>query len=540
MRSKFFMAAVCLLGLAPGVFAGDVTEFETGTLAGTAKVATDLVGYSGSGYVAVAATGGAQVSVQVAKDTTYALVVRYQSPFGPKGFDLVVDGAKSAGTFPLATSWSLDTVLIQRLSAGSHTIAVQDGWGYYDLDNLNLVAMGGTDSGGTGGGSGGGPIDVSNGIPDAQAGKFTDLTDPKATVEAKGLMRFLSSIYGKHVLSGHQASYTWATAEAELVKIKEWTGETPATRGFDFMDVINSWGAPHAANALEWGKTTGGIVQMCWHWRLGGQSFNDAPMPDNPETDATVNADLKKLGDELQKFADAKLPIVWRPLHEPPGKWFWWHNGGADRYKRLWVHMYKYLVQTRGLHNLIWVYSSSDGGTSSTDWYPGNAYVDIIGVDGYGEKWQTYWNGLWSMTGSGKRMQAMTENKKFPPWTTSAPWLWTLGWNNEIFNALGSADFKGHYNHANTLNLDDLPTYGAKTTWDRMIPHTVGIRSTAIMAPAGTAVLLDPQGRVVLSALDAAQVGALRRGTALPGVRPGLYLLRQGALTSRVVVGRGH
>jgi len=538
MGWNILMPMACMLGFAPSLIAATTAEFEAGTLGGGAVVAKDLAGYGGSGYVAVPAAGGATLPLQVAKDTTYALVVRYRSPFGPKGFDLVVDGAKSAGTFPQATAWSLDTVLVQHLSSGLHTVAVQDGWGYYDLDNLTLVPMGVADSGGSGGGDGG-PLDVSSGIPDAQAGKFTELSDPKATVEAKGLMRFLSSIYGKRVLSGHQASYTWATAEAELAKIKEWTGETPATRGFDFMDVINSWGAPHAANALEWGKATGGIVQMCWHWRLGGQSFNNAAMPDNPETDATVNADLKKLGDELQKFADAKLPIVWRPLHEPPGKWFWWHNGGADRYKRLWIHMYKYLVQTRGLHNLIWVYSSSDGGTSNGDWYPGNAYVDVLGVDGYGEQWQTYWNGLWSMCGSGKRMQAMTENKKFPPWSANTPWLWTLGWNNEIFNALGSGDFKGHYNAPNTINLDDLPTYGGKVTWDRMIPLPVGIRSVASARPAGAAALLNPQGRVILSGMDAAQVESLRRGSALPGVRPGLYLLRQGASTSRVVVGRG-
>ncbi len=41
-------------------------------------------------------------------------------------------------------------------------------------------------------------------------------------------MRFLSSIYGKDVLSGHQASYTWSTAESELAKIKECAGATSA------------------------------------------------------------------------------------------------------------------------------------------------------------------------------------------------------------------------------------------------------------------------------------------------------------------------
>lgn len=49
--------------------------------------------------------------------------------------------------------------------------------------------------------------------------------------EARGRMRFLSSIYGKNVLSGHQASYTWATVGSELARIRSWTGETPAVRG---------------------------------------------------------------------------------------------------------------------------------------------------------------------------------------------------------------------------------------------------------------------------------------------------------------------
>lgn len=317
-------------------------------------------------------------------------------------------------------------------------------------------------------------------IPNASAGSHTGLVNPKATPEARGLMRYLSSVYGKNVLSGHQASYTWSTAESELASIRSWTGETPAVRGFDFMDVINSWGAPHAGHALRWGQT-GGIVTLCWHWRLGGRDFyntgyygNDGrgynwPSGD-PTTNATINDDLRKLGDELQKFEDAKIPVLWRPLHEAPGSWFGWHTIGSANYVRLWRHMYDYLVKTRGIDNLIWVYSAADNGTSNTAWYPGNDYVDIIAVDGYGENWQTYWNGLYSMSGNGKRMAAMTENKKFPPWSTSHHWLYTTSWNNEVFNSLGSGDYRSHFNHPNTLNYDDLPTTNASRTWDAMLP----------------------------------------------------------------------
>ena len=317
-------------------------------------------------------------------------------------------------------------------------------------------------------------------IPNASAGSHTGLVNPKATPEARGLMRYLSSVYGKNVLSGHQASYTWSTAESELASIRSWTGETPAVRGFDFMDVINSWGAPHAGHALRWGQT-GGIVTLCWHWRLGGRDFyntgyyrNDGrgynwPSGD-PTTNATINEDLRKLGDELQKFADAKIPVLWRPLHEAPGSWFGWHTIGSSNYVRLWRHMYDYLVNQRGLNNLIWVYSAADNGTSNTAWYPGNDYVDINAVDGYGAQWQTYWDGLWGLTGGGRRMQAMTENEQFPPWSASQPWLYTTSWNNEVFAKISQQAFRTHFNHPNTLNYDDLPTTNATRTWDEMLP----------------------------------------------------------------------
>lgn len=356
-------------------------------------------------------------------------------------------------------------------------------------------------------------------IPSSQAGKDTGLVDPKATPEARGLMRFLSAVYGKHVISGHQMSYDVATSNAELAKIKAWTGETPGLRGFDFMDVINSWGAPNADSGLKWGQA-GGVVELNWHWRLGGKDFyspayhaggTSFPSGD-PETNATINADLKKLGDELQKFADAGVPVLWRPLHEPPGNWFWWHDGGADKYKRLWVHMWKYLVQERGFHNLIWVYSSSDGGASRSDWYPGDAYVDIVGVDGYGEQWQNYWNGLQGITG-GRKMLAMTENKKFPPWNGSTPWLWTLAWNNEIFNALGQGDFTGHYNAPNTINYDDLPTAQGARSWKTLLPSS-GDSAPIVVAQPPDRRLSSTAGRVV-GLVDLAQVFRDPRGGAM-------------------------
>ena len=290
------------------------------------------------------------------------------------------------------------------------------------------------------------------------------LTNPAATPEAVGLMRYLAGVYGSRVLAGHQHSYRPDVADRELAAIREWTGKTPAIRGFDLMDAINGRGGPHVERALAWGRDRGGIVQLCWHWRLGGKPFfsdhrGHSRFPEGePEDDPAINADLEKVAAELKRFAEARVPVLWRPLHEPPGAWFWWHTGGPERYKRLWRHMHRVLVEEHGLNNLIWVYSTSDqGGPEAVEWYPGDDVVDVVGVDGYGGDWTRYWTGLTSLSG-GRKMIAMTENGLIPPWDETSPWLWTMTWNNEIFAARTPDELRRHFNDRRTLTYDDLPT----------------------------------------------------------------------------------
>ena len=81
----------------------------------------------------------------------------------------------------------------------------------------------------------------------------------------------------------------------------------------------------------------------------------------------------------LKLLHDANIPVIWRPLHEAAGGWFWWGKN-ADSFKKLWIQMFDYF-KAQGLNNLIWVWTSETG---DADWYPGDAYVDIIGRDLYG------------------------------------------------------------------------------------------------------------------------------------------------------------
>jgi len=107
--------------------------------------------------------------------------------------------------------------------------------------------------------------------------------------------------------------------------------------------------------------------------------LKDAVTPGTWEYDV-VQQDLKRISEYLLLLQQEDIPVLWRPLHEASGGWFWWGTD-ATAYKQLWQMMFNYF-QAAGLNNLIWVWTSQEG--TDTDWYPGDAYVDIIGCDIYG------------------------------------------------------------------------------------------------------------------------------------------------------------
>lgn len=90
--------------------------------------------------------------------------------------------------------------------------------------------------------------------------------------------------------------------------------------------------------------------------------------------------DMKTLIEYLTLLKEANIPVLWRPFHEASGKWFWWGKD-ADSFKKLWIEMYNEL-KTAGIDNLIWVWTSCG---KDNDWYPGDAYVDIVARDLYGD-----------------------------------------------------------------------------------------------------------------------------------------------------------
>lgn len=139
----------------------------------------------------------------------------------------------------------------------------------------------------------------------------------------------------------------------------------------------------------------GGIVTMSWHlrnpltggdaWDVSDKTVVKSILPGGECHDKFMSW-LDKLGDYLEKIKE--IPVIFRPWHEHTGSWFWWGAGlcTPEEYNALWVMTYDYLTKDRGLDNLVWAISPNGTQQDFGKWmerYPGDDYVDIIGLDQY-------------------------------------------------------------------------------------------------------------------------------------------------------------
>ncbi|MFG2877667.1 glycoside hydrolase family 26 protein [Streptomyces sp. NPDC048337] len=156
--------------------------------------------------------------------------------------------------------------------------------------------------------------------------------------------------------------------------------------------------------------------------------------------------DLSFLADHLGYLAALDVPVLLRPYHEMNASaedGFWWSGLAPEEYKTLWRTLYEHLVDTRGLHNLIFVWSPSAWdhvhGSEPWDYYPGARHVDVVGVDDYsGSPRKPFGGGVWTkkwydgLAGYGKpRMMAesfhVPVNSAQPRTLEQTPWvIWTV------------------------------------------------------------------------------------------------------------------
>lgn len=308
------------------------------------------------------------------------------------------------------------------------------------------------------------------------------LVNPKASKEARNVYNFLLEQSGKKTLSGVQSSHSHKNDFVDAVY--KHTGKHPALAGYDFLflqfsPTPDNWSWVQNYNDISAPKeqwAAGGLVNYMWHWNVpesksawdnGVNNYNfdgyafycdqtsfdirEALKPGTWQNDFIMK-DIEEVAGYLQLLEDENIPVIWRPLHEaagnynlygPNGAWFWWGRGGAEPCKQLWRLLYDQLVNVYGLDNLIWVWTvdvTKGAEDQYLDWYPGDEYVDILGVDIYetntDAKTRQY-QATVDMT-KGKKLVTVSECGNIPDPAKNMEagnrWSWFMVWCNSDSN----------------------------------------------------------------------------------------------------------
>lgn len=212
--------------------------------------------------------------------------------------------------------------------------------------------------------------------------------DPDSAAGTGAVFSYLAGPDHK-LVSGQWTGYGSIDAE-ELQAIENMTGRRPGLVGADYLDFngprINVADV-NAQMIRNWKQ--GSLVDIDVHfpnpWTGGGPqdrtvgNFAEVTTPGTPAYKSYM-ANLDKIADGLQQLQDAGVTVLFRPLMEMDGGWFWW--GQQSGFPKLWQQTFDYLTETKGLHNLLWVYAAD--GRAPLDYYPGGQYVDVVGSDAYG------------------------------------------------------------------------------------------------------------------------------------------------------------
>jgi mannan endo-1,4-beta-mannosidase len=321
----------------------------------------------------------------------------------------------------------------------------------------------------------------------------SELITPNSSPEVQKLFQFLKETYGQKVISGTMANVSWNIEEADWVHAQ--TGKYPALNCFDFIHHIYSpadWINYENTEVVEKWWRNNGIVSAMWHWCVPKDmkvsnptefafytkdtSFDISKIndPNSPEYKLMIK-DIDIISGYLKLLQNKNIPVIWRPLHEAAGNtnsyvggtgWFWWGAKGPEPCKTLWKLMFERMTNYHKLNNLIWVWTSQG---NDFDWYPGDAYVDLVGRDLYPEtnihdSQLTEFNKVKTIV-AGKKMIALSECGGIPDpglmFEKGDTWLWFMPWYGDFTRdnkQNGAAYWKTVMNNVNVITRDQMPS----------------------------------------------------------------------------------
>ena len=316
----------------------------------------------------------------------------------------------------------------------------------------------------------------------------------------KAIKKYLSDIYGNRVITGQYCS-TGTTTEINAIYMD--TGRYSALRCGDLGIFTEYYNGADKNNedelqaAISWRKK-GGLISYSWYWYapVSDNSHYSSAITDFDLSDALCDssiavlsptsleayqqtgrvsseavrliADMDVIAEKLKLLEAQDVTVLFRPLPEAGNGWYWWGKS-SENYLWLYKFIFERFTDYHQLSNIIWVW---DG--EGYDFYPGDDYVDIVGMDLYTRS---------DISGNSRMLDAisytikskavaLTECGRLPNpdyiVRDNAYWLWFALWKGDyIINSDGSISYERvtpeeldyAYNNELFITLDELPDF---------------------------------------------------------------------------------
>lgn len=221
--------------------------------------------------------------------------------------------------------------------------------------------------------------------------------NPNANSAVKLILNYYASLKNRSeykLISGQFIGFADKVNSGMLTDIYTNTGKSIGIVGSDYVDWSKGqqikYSLPNQELIKAW--KAGSLVTLQVHMtnpanpkggglRDKGLDLNQLLIP-GTDTYSRWFSELDTIAAGLSQLQEKGVVVLFRPFHEMNGAWFWWGAKDPALFAKVWKQMFDYFTYTKKLNNLLWVFGPNMG-KNPTDYYPGDAYVDITGLDAY-------------------------------------------------------------------------------------------------------------------------------------------------------------
>jgi len=294
---------------------------------------------------------------------------------------------------------------------------------------------------------------------------------------ASKVLDYLSSISGSKTVAG-QHNRKNADPTRWTREIQEVTGKRPLLWGGDFL--FEAEDIRHRGTMIEEAKrqwASGALVTLMWHpcpptmgepcdWDRDIQShLRDDQWNELVTSGTNLNARWKARLDTvipyLEDLRNNGVEVLFRPVHEMNDGWSWWGGRpGKKGSQALYRITHDYLVNEKGLTNLIWVWNVKDNDIQGIqEYYPGDGYVDVASLDVYVNGYTRENYDAMIGVAHGKPISiGECQDLPSPDVLAKQPrWAWFMGWSELVFKQNPTEKIRGIYDDRRVLTLGARP-----------------------------------------------------------------------------------